>query len=273
MKNRRISHKDFYLQGQVPHCYFPIRLVVLNSSIFVALALLLQCVDASFVKRAAFISGRPFGGPPRNCESIFRLQALIDGYPSLPAQHHSVTQVITLCSVNILWWRASILGKRQLYSWSANVCCNLCFQPLLPTMLSSGGDCISHLLHFERKIFLWGYLSEEFATAVAAQLLAVKGDYLRNSSGGAGFQRKSLTTTSSKLIPLKEKPSVEILINCRGGSLNAGGLLVCSKHSCRYHVPLICDVPIWWLNGISRAVIRSSVCLPSRIWPLSSNFE
>ncbi|KAL8272111.1 hypothetical protein Esti_003954 [Eimeria stiedai] len=92
--------------------------------------------------------------------------------------------------------------------------------PLLPTVLRSGVDVGSHLLHFERQVFLWGLLTEEAAASIAAQLLVLRQE-------AEALKKKGLKNASLRE---EQKPTVEVLINCRGGSLNAGAKLSLSVH-------------------------------------------
>ena len=99
-------------------------------------------------------------------------------------------------------------------------------KPFLPTALRSGADVWSHLLHFERKLFLWGPVTDEAAAAITAQLLMLCSEA---KEGSKGFNRRSKMESTlpssnpiSRRSPTGELRPVELVINSRGGSLTAG---------------------------------------------------
>ncbi|XP_026190571.1 uncharacterized protein LOC113146684 [Cyclospora cayetanensis] len=98
--------------------------------------------------------------------------------------------------------------------------------PLLPTALRSGSDIFSHLLHFSKRIFLWGPLTDEVAAALTAQLLLLCGETQeRNKENKRRNRHDNLIKTISNDVEGKEEQdntSVELVINCKGGSLTAG---------------------------------------------------
>ncbi|KAL8437564.1 hypothetical protein Efla_000427 [Eimeria flavescens] len=96
--------------------------------------------------------------------------------------------------------------------------------PLLPTALSSGVDICSHLLHFERKIFLWGHLTDDLAAAATAQLLLLHAEVQAASRGRRGRPTAAHgSRAQNKQIQSEgERIEVELIVNSKGGSLTAG---------------------------------------------------
>ncbi|CDJ37868.1 hypothetical protein ETH_00030480 [Eimeria tenella] len=101
---------------------------------------------------------------------------------------------------------------------------------LLPTALRSGSDVFSHLLHFQKRIFLWGPLTEEAAAAAAAQLLLLQGEQRESSKEEKMRSRMNLKSpkiaaaanpTAAAAAAAAEKARVELIINSRGGPLSA----------------------------------------------------
>ena len=150
-------------------------------------------------------------------------------------------------------------------------------QTILPTALRSGADVFSHLLHFQRKIFLWGPLTEDAAAALAAQLFLLHGETKENmkkdkirsrggyllqkqqpsspaaaaaaAAGAAGAGASASMSSNSSNVEGDASAAVEIVINSRGGSLTAGlslynACMHAGMHACCMHVCFLFSFPL-----------------------------